>query len=60
MYKKPFGYRVIHQNSLTSCPGPKKKEQVVKETSFKFIGKKIMKYTVILIIVYTKIVVITS
>ena len=19
--KKPFGYRVIHQNSLTSCPG---------------------------------------
>ena len=40
MYKKTFGYRVIHQNSLTSCPGPKKKEQVVKETSFKFIGKK--------------------
>ena len=22
VYKKPFGYRVIHQNSLTSCPGP--------------------------------------
>ena len=21
VYKKPFGYRVIHQNSLTSCPG---------------------------------------
>ena len=23
VYKKPFGYRVIHQNSLTSCPGLK-------------------------------------
>ena len=22
VYKKLFGYRVIHQNSLTSCPGP--------------------------------------
>ena len=20
VYKKPFGYRVIHQNSLTPCP----------------------------------------
>ena len=23
VYKKPFGYRVIHQNSLTSCQGLK-------------------------------------